>query len=195
VNYRTSHQIRAYADRLLDPSISDLDGNSERRDDAVSVFNGPEPAIILLEDEKSEQDIVAQWINKLLSEGAKPNEISVFVRSEGEIPRAVQAVNLTHTPFVILDQHVEIKSDHVSIGTMHLAKGLEFKMVAVMACDEEILPLSSRIADIGDDSDLKEVYDTERHLFYVACTRAKEDLLITGVKPGSEFIEDMRMGC
>ncbi|MDR1482604.1 MAG: UvrD-helicase domain-containing protein [Synergistaceae bacterium] len=191
VNYRTSHQIRTYADRLLDPSISDLDGNIERRDDAISVFNGPEPKIILYEDEKSEQESVAQWINKYLSGGVKPNEISIFVRSESEIPRAIQAVKLTHAPFVILDQRVETKSDNVSIGAMRLAKGLEFKAVAVMACDEDILPLASRIAAIGDDSDLKEVYDTERHLFYVACTRAREDLLITGVKPGSEFIEDM----
>jgi superfamily I DNA/RNA helicase/mRNA-degrading endonuclease RelE of RelBE toxin-antitoxin system len=192
VNYRTSHQIRTYADRLLDPSISDLDGNTERRDDAVSVFNGSEPTIIPFEDEKSEQESVAQWVDRHMSKGIKPHEMSVFVRSEDEIPRAIQAMKLTRTSFVILDQRVEIKSDHVSIGTMHLAKGLEFKVVAVMACDEDILPSASRIAAIGDDSDLKEVYDTERRLFYVACTRAREDLLITGVKPCSEFIEDMR---
>ena len=75
---------------------------------------------------------------------------------------------------------------------MYLAKGLEFKAVAVMACDDGVLPLESRIAEIGDDADFKEIYDTERHLFYVAATRARENLLITGVKPGSEFIEDIK---
>jgi superfamily I DNA/RNA helicase len=55
---------------------------------------------------------------------------------------------------------------------MHLAKGLEFRAVAVMACDDEIVPLQERIERVGDDSDLQEVYDTERHLLYVACTRA-----------------------
>ncbi len=75
---------------------------------------------------------------------------------------------------------------------MHLAKGLEFRAVAVMACDDEVLPLQERIESITDDSDLEEVYNTERHLLYVACTRARDRLLITGVDPVSEFLEDMR---
>lgn len=43
---------------------------------------------------------------------------------------------------------------------MHLAKGLEFRAVVVMACDDEVLPLQERIEAIADDSDLAEVYDT-----------------------------------
>ena len=31
------------------------------------------------------------------------------------------------------------------------------------------------------------VYETERHLLYVACTRARDHLLVTGVKPASSF--------
>jgi len=45
VNYRTSHQIRLQADRLLAPEVSDLDGNTEVRAHTVSVFNGPPPDI------------------------------------------------------------------------------------------------------------------------------------------------------
>jgi superfamily I DNA/RNA helicase len=43
-----------------------------------------------------------------------------------------------------------------------------------MACDDEIIPLQERIEMVGDDADLQEVYDTERHLLYVACTRARD---------------------
>ncbi len=74
---------------------------------------------------------------------------------------------------------------------MHLAKGLEFRSVAVMACDDEVIPLQSRIEAISDPSDLEEVYDTERHLLYVAVTRARDHLLVTGVDPASEFLEDL----
>ena len=56
---------------------------------------------------------------------------------------------------------------------MHLAKGLEFKAVVVAACDEEVIPLQSRIESIADEADLEDVYDTERHLLYVACTRRR----------------------
>jgi superfamily I DNA/RNA helicase len=60
-----------------------------------------------------------------------------------------------------------------------------------MACDEEVIPLQSRIEAVTDEGDLKEVYETERHLLYVACTRARDRLMISGVDPGSEFLEDL----
>ena len=66
--------------------------------------------------------------------------------------------------FKILDEHVETTGGHLSISTMYLAKGLEFRTVAVMACDNEIIPLQERIEAVGDDADSKEVYDTEHHL-------------------------------
>ena len=115
----------------------------------------------------------------------------VFVRSQAELGRATAAVERAGLPFKVLDEHVETASGHVSISTMHLAKGLEFSAVAVMACDDEVVPLQERIEAIGDDSDLQEVYDTERHLLYVACTRARDRLSITGVEPASEFLEDL----
>ena len=61
-----------------------------------------------------------------------------------------------------------------------------------MACDDEVVPLQARIDEVGEDSDLKEVYDTERQLLYVACTRARDFLLVTGVEPASEFLDDLR---
>ena len=60
---------------------------------------------------------------------------------------------------------------------MHLAKGLEVRVGAVMACDDEIVPLQARIESVTDDADLEDVYNTERHLLYVACTRARDQLL------------------
>src|SRR6476659_5092214 len=81
---------------------------------------------------------------------------------------------------------------NISISTMHLAKGLQFRAVAVMACDDEIIPLQERIETVGDDADLQEVYDTERQLLYVACTRARDHLLVTSVEPASEFLDDLR---
>ena len=75
---------------------------------------------------------------------------------------------------------------------MHLAKGLEFRAVAVIACDDEVLPLQERIEAVSDDADLEEVYNTERHLLDVACTRARDHLLVTGVTPASEFLTDIK---
>ena len=89
-----------------------------------------------------------------------------------------------------LTEEIEVEADHVAICTMHLAKGLEFRAVVVMACDEDVLPLQERIDSVSDDADLEDMYVTERHLLYVACTRARDSLLVTGVSPGSEFLSD-----
>jgi superfamily I DNA/RNA helicase len=192
VNYRTSHQIRTQADRLLGPVVTDVDGNSENRSDTISVFNGPPPTIHSLNDDSEEIKTVGNWIREQAKAGVLPHEFGVFVRSEAQLDRARGAVREAGAPFKILDEHVETASGHVSIGTMHLAKGLEFRAVAVMACDDEIIPLQERIETVGDDADLQAVYDTERHLLYVACTRARDHLLVTGVSPVSEFLGDFK---
>ena len=94
--------------------------------------------------------------------------------------------------YKVLDAQVETTSGHVSICTMPLAKGLEFRAVVVMTCDDEIVPLQERIETAAEDSDLAEIYNTERHLLYVACTRARDCLLLTSAAPASEFLDDMR---
>jgi superfamily I DNA/RNA helicase len=76
---------------------------------------------------------------------------------------------------------------------MHLAKGLEFKAVAVMACDDDVLPLQSRIESVAHEVELDDVYETERQLLYVACTRARDRLLITAINPASEFLNDLEV--
>lgn len=193
INYRTSHQIRMQADRLLGPEVSDVDGNKEERRGTVSVFNGPPPVVRAFDSEAAEIDAVGTWLAERSSEGVAPHEMGVFVRSDAELDRARAAVAKAGLPFKVVDEHVETVTGQVSICTMHLAKGLEFRAVAVMACDDEVIPLQSRIETAADDSDLEEVYNTERHLLYVACTRARDHLLVTSVEPASEFLEDLLM--
>ena len=192
INYRTSHQIRMQADRLLGPELSDVDGNKENRRSTISVFNGLKPTIVELDSIEDETNSVGQWLKDRVGEGLMPHEFGVFVRSSAELERAKAAVEAADLTFVVLDENVETVSGHTSISTMHLAKGLEFRAVVVMACDDEIVPLQERIETVADDADLQEVYDTERHLLYVACTRARDHLLVTSGDVPSEFLEDLR---
>src|SRR5262245_29124732 len=192
INYRTSHQIRMQADRLLGPELFDVDGNTEQRVGTISVFNGPPPTIRVLASAADESRLVGTWLGHLSDTGVMPHEMGVFVRSPAELERARAAVEHAGLPFKVLDENVETTSGHVSISTMHLAKGLEFRAVAVMACDDEIVPLQARIETVADDADLEEVYNTERHLLYVAFTRARDHLLVTSVDPASEFLDDLR---
>ena len=192
INYRTSHQIRTQADRLLGPEVSDVDGNKEERKGTISTFNGPQPEIIVLDTQENEIEAVTRWLAARTKDGIVPHEIGVFVRSAAEMDRARSAVENAGLPYKVLDDNVETTSGRASISTMHLAKGLEFRTVVVMACDDEVIPLQERIETAADDADLEEVYNTERHLLYVACTRARDHLLVTSVDPASEFLDDLR---
>jgi superfamily I DNA/RNA helicase len=191
VNYRTSHQIRTHADRLLSSEVSDVDGNVEERKGAVSIFNGPNPLIRIAPDANAEKQQVAAWLRERTAEGYQPHEMALIVRSEDQMSRATAAAESCGLKFRIVDQNADTTSGKLAICTMHFAKGLEFRAVAVMACDDEVVPLQERIDAVSDDADLEEVYSTERHLLYVACTRARDHLLVSAAKPGSEFLGDL----
>ena len=191
VNYRTSHQIRTRADRLLGQEFADVDGNIDVRQGTVSVFDGPQPGIETFGSHEDEIEHVADWLRDLFSKGIAPDEVGVFVRSEKEIDRAQQAIAKSGASSSDLNHLLAKTSGSVSVGTMHLAKGLEFKAVVVMACDDEIIPSQERISSVADESDLREVYDTERQLLYVACTRARDFLLVTSGDVPSEFLSDL----
>lgn len=191
INYRTSHQIRQQADRLLPNEMADVDGNSETRKGTVSAFNGPCATIQIAQSTDDEAAYIADWLGSRVNEGMLPHEIGIFVRSKNELPRARAAIAKTNLKFIELDPNTESAVGSVSICPMHLAKGLEFRAVVVAACDDEVIPLQSRIDEIVDEADLEDVYETERHLLYVACTRARDHLLVIGSDPASEFLDDL----
>jgi DNA helicase-2/ATP-dependent DNA helicase PcrA len=63
-------------------------------------------------------------------------------------------------------------ADAVVLMTVHSAKGLEFPCVVVTGLEEKVFPHA-----LSYDS--REEIEEERRLFYVACTRAKEELVLT----------------
>jgi hypothetical protein len=83
-----------------------------------------------------------------------PHEFGVFVRSDAQLGRAKAALDKAKVPFRILDERVDTPSGSAAVGNMHLAKGLEFRAVAIMASDDDVIPLQRRIETVGDDADL-----------------------------------------
>jgi superfamily I DNA/RNA helicase len=178
VCYRTSQQIRRAADRLLPTILRDADGLEDERRGIVSVFDGPAPEVKTFADQAAEAVAVRASVSAWLAQGVAPREIGLFVRTPQLVARARSAV--AGLP----------GEDDMTTAPMSLAKGLEFRAVVLMACDEGVLPLDERVADAADEAELDEIYETERRLLYVACTRAREHLLLTGVTPTSEYLAD-----
>jgi superfamily I DNA/RNA helicase len=87
----------------------------------------------------------------------------------------------------------DIESDRVpeeglvAVGTMHGAKGLEFRAVAIAGCAQNQLPLRSVASRLRDAAEREAFIEQERHLLYVACTRARERLRVTWSGQGCEW--------
>jgi hypothetical protein len=178
VCYRTSQQIRRAADRLLPLILRDTDGLEDERRGIISVFDGPSPQVKSYTTIAAEADAVREVVETWLRDGIAAHEIGVFVRTPQIVARAQAAISGL------------AGANEMTTVPMSLAKGLEFRAVVVMACDEGILPLDERVADAADEAELDDIYETERRLLYVACTRAREHLLLTGVTPTSEYLSD-----
>ena len=88
----------------------------------------------------------------------------------------------------LLERPVENQAGGVLVSTVHGAKGLEWPIVAVAGVNEEDFPHYSRDNPLNDER-----LEEERRLFYVAITRAKEQLLVLhdgGAHRPSRFIAE-----
>lgn len=171
VNYRTSHQIRRRGDMLLPETLVEADGSEASRLGVTSVFDGPAPQINVFDDPDTERNELRDWVQNVVAAGVEIGEIAILVRSSAQIK----------------------EFDHLGVRvlTMHDAKGSEFRAVAVPRLDHNILPDESRLLSARDEAHLDEIMTTERHLLYVAATRARDFLWMSGVAPVSEFLADL----
>jgi len=134
------------------------------------------------------------------------DDIAILYRLNAQVPALLEAFERSGLPYHIASKQIEddvcpsrggdvtIEAAKVSLMTLHAAKGLEFPVVFIVGCEENILPLSLE----GMSSDIEE----ERRLFYVGMTRAKKRLYLTHTKkrtlfgkrmnnPLSRFVEDI----
>lgn len=177
VNYRTSHQIRIGSESLLPESLVEADGVEESRLGVTSVFEGPMPRIEDFDTRTQEMEALSVWISEVLESGVAENEIAILVRTD-ELSSTLSSTWLN-------------QFEGLNWLTMHAAKGAEYQAVAVLALDQHILPDEERLLAAKDASQIDEIMSTERHLLYVAATRARDLLWISGVKPVSEFMTDL----
>ena len=87
------------------------------------MFNGAEPTIRIFASPDEETAAIAEWLRSRGQEGYTPHEMSVFVRSKGQLDRAIASVEAAGYTAVQLAQHAGGVSGNVAVGTMHLAKG------------------------------------------------------------------------
>jgi superfamily I DNA/RNA helicase len=137
--------------------------------------------------------VLVKWLNSVRERGVAPGEIAIFARTRRALQeRAEPALKQAGMvgAWLAPDQHFD--SGKISLGTLHSAKGLEFRAVAVVACDDSHLPLKAAI-DAATEADEKSVTKArELSLLYVGCTRARDQLLISWSGKPSRFLASQK---
>lgn len=189
LNYRTTAEISKAADALVARRATASDPEGEPG--ALSLMTGPKPAYDMYRTVTSEREAVAKWIRNLVSNGYKPSEIAVLARTkellEDRVKPAVRAANCRYTELEAPDD----ASNGVVIGTMHRSKGMQFRAVVVMGVEEGVVPLDKVLKRQADEPAQRLFLEQERNLLYVACTRVRERLLVTGVGKYSPLAADV----
>ncbi len=129
-----------------------------------------------------------------LDEDRRQNVSELVVSAEGRDMREF----LDKVALMTNLDHSEV-GNHISLMTLHNAKGLEFPVVFVAGLEEGLLPYFKAIDDVAEISE-------ERRLCYVGMTRAKDLLFLSGAKKRklyaklqdqepSRFMKDLPKSC
>lgn len=185
VNYRMTEQIRRVAQGILIGKRPEEDPTPT----SISLLTGLEPESAVCAGVTNEVQTVANWLKKLVANGYRPGQIAIFARKRDVIENRVQAsVRTAGLEYFKLESDDDPPTTRVAIGTMHRSKGLQFRAVAVMGVEDGLVPLASVRQRQPDEAAQRAFVEMERNLLYVACSRARERLLVTAVGRGSEFL-------
>lgn len=187
LNYRTTAQIKTFADRILPRSLVAADDQDEQRK-SVSLLSGPEPEVQQFSSVSDEATAVAKWLREMVAGGIPPEQIAVLGRTRALVnDRGGRVVALADlTGHRLWEDGNEAKGS-VCLSTVHGVKGLEFRAVAVVGCETENFPHLAEVNSVASADARNAVLARERSLLYVALTRPRDMMLVTSVGQPTPF--------
>lgn len=187
INYRTTEQIRRAADRIAAQATDDLDEGTEDRSRTRSLLRGPSPTFAEHLDRAAELADAVRWVKECRGRGLAPEDIAIFARTGKRADETLARLSAEGIAAAGLDDEHAMPGA-VQVGTMHRAKGLEFKAVLVVDAGAEALPSPGLLRAALDPQDRDNALARERQLLYVAMTRARDLLRLTWTGKPSPFL-------
>ena len=190
INYRTTEQIRQFADTMLGNQSDDMDGGQESRKGTVSLLSGPAPVMKGVDTQERQQAFLVRQIQAITQEGLALEEVAIFARTNKAITQLESALKEAGLKCHNLRKGAARESA-INLGTMHRAKGLEFKAVFVVNVSDDQVPLRYLVDRTKDAQLQKDVLAREKQLLYVSLTRARDELFINWIESPSCFLESL----
>lgn len=189
INYRTTAEILGWSLGLLrGEPIDDMEGGLDSIAGCKSSVHGQAPKLIGYESAEAESKSIAAAIKAWIDNGIEPSEIGIALRTKWLTSKIESALRKAGIAYVDLAKATD-DDDAVRVGTMHRVKGLEFRCVCVAGVSAQQVPAKNAVAPIEDDKQThQQDLERERCLLFVACTRAREELLVTWHGEPSPFL-------
>jgi len=175
LNYRTTHEIRAWAVAVLKGiSVDDLDEGKDSLDGYVSLARGMPPQLNGYGTDSEELAALAQWIDELPSDKIADNEIGILCHTNKQLQLVEDCFSTRGISTLKLstDKADERGKPGVRLCTMHRAKGLEFKAVAIPFMSNNQFPPKWLLDKAIDEADKEDMEGQLKSLLHVAATRA-----------------------
>ncbi|MEZ0382114.1 UvrD-helicase domain-containing protein [Mycobacterium sp. pW045] len=190
LNYRTTADILGWSMGLLrGQPIDDMDGGLDSIAGCQSHVHGPPPRLEGAADIDAEAKLVAATVADWLEAGVAPAEIGIAVRAKWFATKVEHALSKAGIESVRLADAADSDDDAVRVGIMHRMKGLEFRCVCVAGVSAKQVPEPNAVTPIEDDQQTHtQDLERERCLLFVACTRAREELVVTWHGEPSPFL-------
>lgn len=189
INYRTTAEILGWSLGLLrGEPIDDMEGGLESIAGCKSYVHGHPPVLSGYRSVDAEAKSVAVAVKQWIDNGVAPSEIGIAVRARWLTSKIEQALRTARIDCVDLAKASD-DDEAVRIGTMHRMKGLEFRCMCVAGVSAKTVPATNAITPIAEDNHKHQLdLERERCLLFVACTRAREELLVTWNGVPSPFL-------
>jgi len=191
INYRTTEENRRWAVNLLQGiKFDDLDGGLDSRKGYRSLLSGAEPVVKCFTSFQEEVDYILHYLDQVDGEGGSGSEICLVARTRDMLKQYEGALKAAgrQTYFIRRREPEDRRQPGVRLATMHRVKGLEFDRVIIAGVNDKIVPWEGHGDVSGDPVVKKENEDHERSLLYVAATRAKKEVVVTGFGNISRFL-------
>lgn len=188
LTYRTTEEIRRVANAVLQGvSFDDMDESSETLQGGLSNRHGERPETYVADCFKAECDWIEQRIKDVKeSFNIGLNDICIVTRTKNSVAEYQNEFSRRGYAVVALSRksHDDASISGLRFATMHRVKGLEFKVVFIVNASAGQMPLEISDTEDAQEQHINEL--TERSLFYVAASRAKDALFVScNGEPGS----------
>jgi superfamily I DNA/RNA helicase len=187
LNYRTTEQVLRFASSVL-AGTEYVDLDDEVTDDTGyrSARRGPPPTTVAVASLADELEAAAAHVRAWLQDGVQPDAIGILARDQRTVDVVARGFE-DHGVSVRQVTRSAATAKHPQLMTMHRAKGMEFSRVLIFGVDAELVPAAYLLKNVPE-GERPDLLQRERSLFYVAATRARDELVVMWEGDGSEFL-------